>query len=83
MKPGPFLRRLVLAASLLPLLAGCVSAVTLRNPETGATARCGPYPALRYLGPTGWNRDWSVKTDERVDRCIKAYEARGYVQLSR
>ena len=28
------------------LLAGCTSAVALRHPQSGATAKCGPYYSL-------------------------------------
>ncbi len=77
-------RRLVLLLSVPLLVTGCVSAIKLRNPATGAVAQCGPYSALWYLGPTGWDpRDWSVKPDERDARCVAEYEKRGYVRVDR
>ena len=74
----------ILLTTLLVLFAtGCVSAVTLRDPTTGATVKCGPYAAFSYIGPTSpWNRDWSVKTDERQARCIDNSEKQGYVRVA-
>jgi hypothetical protein len=73
----------ILVALLLSLLGGCVSAVTLRDPATGAVVKCGPYSALSYFGPTSaWDRDWMPKAEDRQARCVDAYFRQGYVKTS-
>ncbi len=73
----------ILVALLLPLLGGCVSAVTLRDPATGAVVRCGPYSALSYFGPTSaWDRDWMPKAEDRQARCVDEHVRQGYVKTS-
>lgn len=51
----------------LLVLAGCTSAVTMRNPSTGAVAQCGPYA-----------NTW--ETHYRESQCINDYKQQGYVR---
>jgi hypothetical protein len=76
------MRRCILFLLLLvPILGGCVSAVTLRNPETGAEVTCGPYAAWEFVGPSSaWGPKWEPGTRDRQTRCIEEYETRGYVR---
>jgi hypothetical protein len=46
----------------------------LRNPHTGKTVRCGPYP---FHGPPG--SDYSAPRYER--ECIEDYERQGYERV--
>lgn len=56
--------RVFILAALL-LLAGCTSAVVMRNPTTGETAKCGPYTDT-----------WT--TPERERQCIQDYQRQGF-----
>lgn len=75
-------RRLFLPLLLLPLLGGCVSAVTLRHPETGAEVKCGPYAAWDYVGPKpAWGPRWEPETRDRQARCVEEWQKRGYAPV--
>jgi hypothetical protein len=51
-------------------VAGCTSAINLRNPATGATAQCGPYQ-LEGLGQP-------ASVAERERRCLDDYQRLGF-----
>lgn len=60
--------RTICLAALLALCA-CTSPIVMRNPATGAAAKCGPYypqnsPAAAY----------------RETRCIEDFQRQGYVR---
>jgi uncharacterized protein YceK len=47
------------------VMSSCTSAVKLRNPTTGETAKCGPYFAVGIIDR---------------DQCLKDYERQGFVR---
>jgi hypothetical protein len=73
--------RVLAIMGILLLAGGCVSAVTLRKPDTGAVAKCGPYAAFLFVGPKSrWDPDWDQAAHERESRCVEQYEKQGYVR---
>jgi hypothetical protein len=52
---------------VLLLLAGCTAPVTMVNPQSGQTAKCGPFP-----------NTWG--TPDREAKCIDDYRSQGYVR---
>lgn len=67
------LRRFTFVVALLVAVTACTSAVTLRNPQTGATVKCGPYCCVY-----GARHDTAVA---REDRCISDYQRQGYERV--
>ena len=65
------LRRLLLLA-MLALLTACTSAVTLRQPRTGAIATCGPYYTVGL---------YAFAANERERQCISDYQRLGYERV--
>jgi hypothetical protein len=64
------MKRALLIAAIVAL-SGCTQSIVMRNPTTGATAKCGPYypqnsPAAAY----------------RETRCIEDFQRQGYVRTS-
>lgn len=67
------MRTLAAGAIALGVLCGCTSAITMRNPTTGATAKCGPYlltTAQRYASTI------------RESLCVEDFQRQGYVRTS-
>jgi hypothetical protein len=68
----------VVMPSMLLLLAGCVDAVRVQNPETGEVVQCEGEPmAFR-------TESWFLKTVGQTlanDRCAEAYERHGWRRL--
>ena len=65
----PKLRHALAGAALIVLLGGCADYVNFRNPQTGETARCGPYFAT--LRPTS----------ESARDCVADYYRLGFVRV--
>lgn len=61
------MRHLLLLSVLL--VAACTSPITMRNPQTGAVAQCGPYA-----------NTWT--TEVREAQCIRDFKEQGYVRVS-
>ena len=56
----------------MAVLAGCPGLVTIRDPETGKTVRCGPD-----------DLDQSAEVAYQRERdCIENYQRRGYKRVS-
>lgn len=61
-------------AILLALgLAGCSDAITMRHPDTGQTAQCGPF----WGGLSGAAIN---QVAQREAQCIQDYKEQGYVR---
>jgi hypothetical protein len=62
----------ILALGLAALaLGGCTQSIVMRNPTTGATAKCGPYlltTAQRYASTV------------RESLCVEDFQRQGYVR---
>lgn len=65
------MRRLVLLGVLL--VAACTSPVMMRNPQTGATAQCGPYSNTGIV---------AASSAQREAQCIRDFKEQGYVRVS-
>ena len=64
--------RTLAVLALAAALAGCTTAVKLRNPATGATASCGPY----YV-----DSGFSNAQAERESRCISDFQRQGFERV--
>lgn len=61
--------RIVLLASMVFLMAGCVGAVKLRHPTTKEEVTCGPYALKFGIG------------HQELERCLDDYQRQGYVRV--
>ncbi len=65
-------RSLLLVGILVVMLCGCTSAVTLRHPQTGQSAKCGPYYSLG-----GYYNAATLR--ERT--CVQDFQRQGYERI--
>lgn len=65
------MKKLILIGVLL--LAGCSSAITMKNPRTGETAQCGPYAVAGIA---------AMATPQREAQCIQDFKEQGYVRAN-
>ena len=63
---------LLLVGSITVALFGCTSAVTLRHPQTGTAAKCGPYYSLG-----GYYNAATIR--ERT--CVQDFQRQGYERV--
>ena len=65
-------RLALLCVVSMAFLAGCTSAVNLRHPQTGATAKCGPYYSLGGY--------YNVATI-RERTCVQDFQRQGFERV--
>jgi len=68
------MRTVMLCVAVALVLAGCTSAIHMRNPTTGQTATCGPFP-------TGWALG-GLQVAQREQQCISDFQRQGYERVS-
>ena len=57
---------------LVLALTGCTSAITMRNPVSGDTAKCGPYYYYGIFAATATQREMN---------CVADYRAQGFMRV--
>jgi len=63
------MRTFMLCIAVATVLAGCTSAVHMRNAATGATATCGPYAD-------------TINAPAYEHQCISDYQRQGFERVS-
>jgi len=63
---------LALSGLALMLLTGCSSVVTLKHPQTGAVAKCGPY----FYGAA-----YAEAVALREATCVKDFQRQGFERV--